>query len=273
MSARGDVLPSRQHSAATATRLGLALSVAAHAVLTLAILAWWSPMPLEILPPPSVMVDLVSPEEIETPVAPEKPKLELPQPAPAPELFKQDIAKLEPAKPESAQQQQLKPSLSAQQSAPSPAPAQQPEPKPDTAEADKTEQQAETAARLAALLNLSPTDTPGGFDAPPSDSRAELGSGALAQFKSHLDKCWTPPAGAGASRSKIVIRLALKPNGDFAAEPALLQAPAAAIGPALVKSAMQALQRCRPYNFLPADKYREWRVLDLTFTPRGLSGS
>jgi hypothetical protein len=32
------------------------------------------------------------------------------------------------------------------------------------------------------------------------------------------------------------------------------------------------LQACQPYTMLPADRYGEWNVLDLTFTPQDFSG-
>jgi hypothetical protein len=41
---------------------------------------------------------------------------------------------------------------------------------------------------------------------------------------------------------------------------------------ALVKSAMSALQACQPYKMLPADKYGEWKVMDLPFSPRDFGG-
>jgi len=33
----------------------------------------------------------------------------------------------------------------------------------------------------------------------------------------------------------------------------------------------RALRQCQPYGFLPAAKYKEWKVLDLSFSPTGLS--
>jgi hypothetical protein len=35
---------------------------------------------------------------------------------------------------------------------------------------------------------------------------------------------------------------------------------------------MDALQACQPYTMLPADKYKEWKVLDLPFTPQDFVG-
>jgi hypothetical protein len=38
-----------------------------------------------------------------------------------------------------------------------------------------------------------------------------------------------------------------------------------------MQTAMRALRQCQPYRFLPAAKYKEWKVLDLSFSPTGLS--
>jgi hypothetical protein len=35
---------------------------------------------------------------------------------------------------------------------------------------------------------------------------------------------------------------------------------------------MKALRECQPYAFLPAAKYQEWKLLDLSFSPLGLAG-
>jgi hypothetical protein len=39
-----------------------------------------------------------------------------------------------------------------------------------------------------------------------------------------------------------------------------------------MQSAMAALTACQPYSMLPRDKYDEWKVLDLSFTPQNLVG-
>ena len=43
-------------------------------------------------------------------------------------------------------------------------------------------------------------------------------------------------------------------------------------GPMLLKTAIRTLKDCQPYAFLPAEKYREWKVLDLSFSPRDMAG-
>jgi hypothetical protein len=62
-------------------------------------------------------------------------------------------------------------------------------------------------------------------------------------------------------------------EGKLAAEPVLIEASASAKGPALMQSAISALQACQPYAMLPADRYGEWKVLDLSFTPQDFAGS
>jgi hypothetical protein len=39
-----------------------------------------------------------------------------------------------------------------------------------------------------------------------------------------------------------------------------------------MQAAKQALEACQPYAMLPADKYDEWKVLDLDFTPQDFAG-
>jgi hypothetical protein len=52
----------------------------------------------------------------------------------------------------------------------------------------------------------------------------------------------------------------------------LIEASASAKGPLLMRAASDALAACQPYTVLPADKYNEWKVLDLGFTPRDFRG-
>ena len=58
----------------------------------------------------------------------------------------------------------------------------------------------------------------------------------------------------------------------LAAPPLLIEATASEKGPLLLKGATEALQACQPYAMLPRDRYGEWKVLDLDFTPRDFAG-
>ena len=44
-------------------------------------------------------------------------------------------------------------------------------------------------------------------------------------------------------------------------------------GPLLMQGAISALHACQPYAMLPADRYGEWKVLDLSFTPQDFGAS
>jgi hypothetical protein len=174
-------------------------------------------------------------------------------------------AEREPPKTEPPKTQPLKPGREAEQ---------RPAPRNDlkSAPPDSAEERAATAARLAWMLNL-PTDTAASLAAPPSEIRSNLASQEIAEFKAQVSKCWVAPSGAPSTRGfEVLIRIALNPDGTLGAEPELIRAPASPAGPALVESAKRALQKCQPYGSLPADQYREWKILDLTFSAEGPSG-
>jgi len=103
-------------------------------------------------------------------------------------------------------------------------------------------------------------------------SAANLSPSDVAALKAHLQECWNPPAGlADAEHLVVVLRVSLKRNGGLTGEPTLLAASASPEGAALMQTAVRALRQCQPYGFLPAAKYKEWKDLDLSFTPAGLS--
>jgi hypothetical protein len=151
---------------------------------------------------------------------------------------------------------------------------QKPAPKSNskTAPDDGAEERAATAARLAWMLNL-PTETQTSLAAPPSESKSNLASEEIAEFKAQVRKCWVAPSGVPSTPGfEVLIRIALNPDGTLGARPEPIRAPASLAGPPLVESAKRALQQCQPYGALPADKYRDWKILDLTFTAQGPSG-
>jgi hypothetical protein len=69
----------------------------------------------------------------------------------------------------------------------------------------------------------------------------------------------------------IKLRALMAPDGTLAAEPILIEASASAKGPLLMHGAISALQACQPYTMLPKDRYGEWKVIDLSFTPKDLA--
>ena len=111
------------------------------------------------------------------------------------------------------------------------------------------------------------------FDAPATKS-ADIASTLIAAFRRHLKTCSKLPASlSGADDVKVKLRVLMTPDGRLAAEPILIEASASMKGPLLMQGAIRALQACQPYAMLPADRYGEWKVLDLSFTPQDFSAS
>ena len=112
----------------------------------------------------------------------------------------------------------------------------------------------------------------GGFDAQAYDT-AKLDNSVRSAFRSRLKTCSSLPADVTTvDKVRIVLRVGLNQDGTLAAAPVLIEGSASAKGPALLATAVNALRTCQPYNMLPVDKYDEWRVLDLTFTPQDMTG-
>ena len=111
------------------------------------------------------------------------------------------------------------------------------------------------------------------FDAPATES-ADIASTLIAAFRRHLKTCSKLPASlSGADDVKVKLRVVMTPDGRLATEPILIEASASMKGPLLMQGAIRALQACQPYAMLPADRYGEWKVLDLSFTPQDFSAS
>jgi hypothetical protein len=111
------------------------------------------------------------------------------------------------------------------------------------------------------------------FDAPATES-ADIASNLVAEFRRHLKTCSKLPTSVTATDDvKVKLRVLMTPEGRLAAEPVLIEASASMKGPLLMQSAVRALSACQPYAMLPKDRYGEWKVLDLSFTPRDFSAS
>jgi outer membrane biosynthesis protein TonB len=273
-------------------RIGAAASIVGHmAVLTLGLLFADADL-FESAPSEAISVDIVTPEEAKAlpkPADPPKP-IELPQPdpidfsqmlpqqpgsqTPPPPKSQSAAASASPPNPpppaqQAAASQQAARSQSAEapQSMPSSQPASQP-PSPPAPEPDIT-------VKYGIMLGL-PSEQENsensGFEARATDT-AKIETSDIAAFRRHLKTCSSLPASvAPTDKVRIVLRVLLSRDGTLTAEPALLEASASVKGPVLMQRAMAALQACQPYTMLPADKYNEWKVLDLSFTPQDFTG-
>jgi outer membrane biosynthesis protein TonB len=277
-------------------RSGIAASAIGHLSILAMVLVFTEVHPFGSVTAEPITVDLVSPAEVnappkeEVPPKPEPPKQEpsdafdlsstsAPPPAPAP-----------PPPPAAAPQEAAAPpqklaALTPKQTAPPPAhpvkqpAAAQPQP-PATSPAPFVPPQPDLTVKYNVLLGLPPElpptvpqDKPGdGFDAPASQT-ADIASTLITEFRRHLRTCSKLPASVAPSDPiRIKLRVLMAPDGKLAADPILIEASASAKGPALMQSAIAALEACQPYAMLPADRYGEWKVLDLSFTPQDFAG-
>jgi hypothetical protein len=267
-------------------------SAIAHLSLLALVLLFSEVHPFGEVTAETVSVDIVTPQEIaENAVAANKPE---PAPTPTPQLdfslLDKPVAASAPA-PAAQQSTSARPqkqaALTASRPAPPPAasPPQAQSPAPAYAPPEP-----DLSIKYHVLLGL-PQDLPpilppasprsgakvgdkagakasDDFDAPAIES-ADIASSLVTDFRRHLRTCSKLPADLKASDDvKVKLRVLLKQDGTLATDPILIEASASMKGPLLMQGAVSALQACQPYAMLPADRYGEWKVLDLSFTPK-----
>jgi hypothetical protein len=137
----------------------------------------------------------------------------------------------------------------------------------DAAAAAATRQTANMADLFGMPLTLPDGRLGGGFDAPAIET-SKIERGSVDAFRAHLKTCAALPAGiAPSEKISLVVHVSLNADGTLAGPPTLMEASASPKGPILLQSLLRGLRNCQPYNMLPADKYREWKSLDIRFTP------
>jgi hypothetical protein len=257
-------------------RSGFAISFIGHvAVVTLG-LFFAGAKPFDSRPAQTISVDIVSPDDIRPaagePGLPEATPafaaLTPPAPSPAASAAESAAAWPYPALQPSAQAKpRLNPAPVARQPVIPPQPFELAHPPPAAAP-----QKPNIANVFGLPLTLPDGGLGGGFDAPAID-KANISADDITTFREHLKTCLTRPESiAPTDKIRVVLRVFLKPDGMLAATPTLIEASASTKGPALMESVIHGLQACQPYAMLPANKYPEWKVLDLSFTPLDFAG-
>ncbi len=263
-------------------RSGIAASAIGHLSILTAVLIFTEVHPFGTVTAEPITVDLVSPDEaakkaepVPTPKPEPSDSFDLssksapsnsPAPAAAPAAATQPQKQATLSTPSLNRQEAQQANAQPQPPSTSPLPAHRP-PEPDL------------SIKYHVLLGLPPDLSPspeaksGDFDAPASKT-ADIASSLIAEFRRHLKTCSRLPGSiAPSDKVKVTLRVLMTPEGRLAAEPILIEASASMKGPALMQGAITALQACQPYAMLPADRYGEWKVLDLSFTPQDFSGS
>lgn len=249
-------------------RSGIAASAIGHLSVLTMVLIFAEVHPFGSVTAEPITVDLVSPDEAaRTPKKEEPPPEPKARPSDASDLSSTSAPSNPPA-PASTQEPAARPQQQAALSTPPPVRQQaaaQPQP-PSTPAFIPPEP--DLSVKYHVMLGL-PPDTPGdGFDAAAS-AKADIASSLVTEFRRHLKTCSKlPETIAPSDKIKIKLRVLMTPQGKLAAEPVLIEASASTKGPALMQSAIRALEACQPYAMLPADRYGEWKMLDLSFTPQ-----
>jgi hypothetical protein len=252
---------------------GMAVSIVTHLTVLTVGLGYAGVRPFETAPIEAIAVDLVTPDEVKQEEVPPKPTtaLDIPDPsareqptaasAPAAAAPPEQAAAMPPpasAAPAKAETKQAALQPAAAASSPAPQPSWRP-PEPDLS--------------VKYQVNLGLPARPGDDFDTAAFSAAKVSTDDVGKFREHLQTCSVLPASI-APNDKVTIRLraSFLPDGTLASVPLLIEASASAKGPLLMKAAVAALTACQPYAVLPADKYNEWKVLDLSFTPQDFKG-
>lgn len=269
---------------------GITASAIVHVSLLALVLLFSEVHPFGAVIAEQIPVEIVTTQELAEKQAPvEKPPAEnKPEPAPEPDLSLPDKpaaaavpAPAAPPVPAAAPQQQaaLATPLAAE-----PPPVAQPPSQPEAPAYKPPEP--DVSIKYQVLLGLPPdlsalppasararNSGEDNFDAPATEA-ADIANTLIAEFRRHLKTCSKLPASlSGADDVKVKLRVLMTPDGRLAAEPILIEASASMKGPLLMQGAIRALQACQPYAMLPADRYGEWKVLDISFTPQDFSAS
>jgi hypothetical protein len=273
---------------------GITASAIAHLSVLALVIFFTEVHPFSSVAPEPITVDLVSPAEV-------KPSPDKEEPLPTPTAEPSDAfnrssnpasqpapSASPPAAPAAAQPlQQTK-----QQAAPSAPHANQrqanarpqttkPQPPSPSPQPAYTPPEPDLTVKYGVMLGL-PSQLPAnrpqgnsedGFDAPASAS-ADIASSLITEFRRHLKTCSKLPAAiAPSDEIEIKLRVVMTPEGRLAAEPLPIGVKhPSENGPALLQSAIAALHACEPYQMLPAERYGEWKVLDLSFTTQDFVG-
>jgi len=240
------------------------------------------PDPRKEEPPPEPTVESKTkpPDAVALPSKAEASPAPAVSPAPAPSPV--PAASPPPAAP---QPPAARPQQQTAQPAPSPSPqppnarSQPPPPAPPSPTPAYAPPQPDISVKYGVLLGLPPDvpveslkAKPDDFDAQAS-KKADIDSSLVAQFRRHLKTCSKlPPSIAPSDSVMIRLRVFMTTEGKLAAEPVVIEGSGNLKGLDLRQSAIDALQACQPYAMLPVDRYGEWKVLDLTFTPQDFGG-
>lgn len=123
---------------------------------------------------------------------------------------------------------------------------------------------AAVAAALAAALAVTAPDLPAG---PPLDGSEKEG------FRVAVNRCWNVDPGSEAARVTMTVAFSLDQSGRVQGDVRQVSADGGTSGSQSIafQAARRAILRCGAAGYdLPADKYDQWRDVEITFDPSGM---
>ena len=219
-------------------------------------------------PPPDTEVAEV-PQEATTPDEPAPEAVpEEPVEQAAPEEAATEIV-TEADTPSGAVETSLRPQVRPERPAPQPPveTAETPE-APATPAAPAEETAVDDAAVAAALADaLAASESPAVPAGPPMTGSEREG------FRVAVNACWNVDPGSEAARATITVGFTLDQSGRVQGDVRLLSADGGSDGAQSIafQAARRAILRCQRDGYqLPADKYDQWREVEITFDPSGM---
>jgi hypothetical protein len=262
---------------------GLVISAIGHLALLAIGLLYLNASAHDAPPPEATLVELVRPQDIPhfsgAPTDLRTSGLDTPSPRSQPAVRPQE-AKPKP-QPKEQQQPQKEPRDAEKTAPPQPktpplpqmevgeatnAPLEQPPPEPQPA-AEPPAPDAEATAAQRAQQAMLGGPLGGGFNAPPVPSPV-TGFDYTEPFRRVVSSC-APGVPSVDPRERIAVRIRvfLNRDGTLTRAPLMREGNPSAKQVAMMQSFAAGLEKCQPYTMLPADKYEQWKEIDLVVYP------
>jgi outer membrane biosynthesis protein TonB len=263
------------------------LSAAAHVVIvSLALVAFPSPEELpsvqtRALPVELVTVDqvtnLMSTKKVEKPKPVEKP--EPPRPEEPEKSTSEPKPEPKPAPPPPPEEKaEIIPEKKVEKKEEKPKPVEKKVEKKPTPPKQKPEKKSFDPNQIAALLDKTPDtvrksealESTQDFESPVTDDpSAAMTMSEIDAVRQKVQRCWNIRDFAGsadADKLAATISFSLNQNGSLAGFPSIAKTSGGPLSRLFAERAIQAVQKCAPYDFLPPDKFTSWRDMRLSFT-------
>ncbi|HET7715402.1 MAG TPA: hypothetical protein VFK86_07220 [Bauldia sp.] len=241
-------------------------------------------------PSPNDPADTVAEEPPPVPDTPgvDEPTPPPPPPPPSEAASAADAADAEAETPPALSEPEPLPEDAAEEPPPEPTPPQvasappsprlRPDrPAPETLPAPESPEASDAfTEQIAALIDRTNTGTaqlaseaPATLGVATGSPDAKMTQSEIDALRSQIERCWVIPTGWTHPREvSVTIRFGLNIDGTVAGKPEVVEFPASQYGQVSADNAIRAVLQCGPYA-LPAEKYDQWAVVQLRFTPPG----